>query len=241
MATKASDEKTNEWEEHLDELRRRIIAALVVFSAATLAAFFFSDRIANFLMSPVSGLGVTLYTFSPSEKFMTYLRLAVWTGLVVSAPFFLLQSGAFIWPALRGNERKYAAATLSVVPALFLVGAGLAYRLLAPVVLGFFLSFGSGDAIQPLWGLREYLTLLSGMMIAAGLLLQSPLLLFLSFILGVTTPKKVARLRPHVILLIFFAAAICTPPDVISQIALGVPLYLLFELTLLFGKFLKKD
>jgi sec-independent protein translocase protein TatC len=79
------------------------------------------------------------------------------------------------------------------------------------------------------------------MMIAAGLLLQSPLLLLLSFILGIASPQKVARLRPHIVLLIFFASALCTPPDVISQVALGVPLYLLFELTMLIGKLIGRN
>jgi sec-independent protein translocase protein TatC len=101
----------------------------------------------------------------------------------------------------------------------------------------FFLRFASGDGIQPLWGFREYLAVLYGLMLAAGLLLQTPLLLLCSFALGITTPKKIARFRPHIIFLIFLVAGICTPPDVISQVALGVPLYLLFELTLFIGRF----
>jgi sec-independent protein translocase protein TatC len=111
-----------------------------------------------------------------------------------------------------------------------------AYRLLSPVVLKFFLYFGASESIQPLWGLRQYLATLSSMMIASGLLLQTPLALLLAFASGITTPKKVARFRPHIILVIFLMAAVCTPPDVISQIAMGVPLYLLFELTLLIGR-----
>ncbi|GHV77932.1 hypothetical protein AGMMS49942_27530 [Spirochaetia bacterium] len=108
------------------------------------------------------------------------------------------------------------------------------------MVLRFFLRFAAGDGIQQLWGFREYLTLLYALMLAAGLLLQTPLLLLFSFVLGITTPKKVARFRPHIIFLIFLAAAICTPPDIISQVALGVPLYLLFELTLFIGGFLSR-
>ncbi|MDR1515052.1 MAG: twin-arginine translocase subunit TatC [Synergistaceae bacterium] len=224
------------WEDHLDELRRRVIAVLVVFSASALAAFVFSDNLAAFLMSPVSGLGVKLYTFAPAEKFTAYLRLSVWTGVLMSLPFALLQIGAFVWPALIGNERRYAAAALLLIPLLFISGSALTYKFLAPVVLKFFLSFGASDAVQQLWGFSEYLSMLAALMIASGLLLETPLVLLASFALGILTPKRVSRFRPHIIVALFLIAGICTPPDVISQIALGVPLYLLFELTLLIGR-----
>lgn len=240
--TKAlEDTGRNEWEEHLEELRRRIIAVLVVFFAATSSAFAFSDRIAAFLMAPVAHLGVKLYTFSPPEKFMAYLHLAVWTGMIVTAPFFLLQAGMFVWPALRKGERKYALTALLVAPFLFLGGAVAAYRLFSPMVLGFFLSFASADGVQALWGLREYLGLLSAMMVATGVLLQMPLLLLVLFMTGLVTPGTVARYRPHIILFIFFLAAVCTPPDVVSQVMLGIPLYLLFELTLFVGKLWRRN
>ncbi|MDR1019767.1 MAG: twin-arginine translocase subunit TatC [Synergistaceae bacterium] len=228
--------KEGGWEEHLEELRRRIIAVLAVFSAATLVAFLFSDELAAFLMNPVSDLGVKLYTFAPAEKFMAYMRLAVWTGVIVSLPFSLLQASAFVWPALIGNERVCAVSALFVVPLFFMAGASLAYRFLSPAVLKFFLSFGPSDSVGQLWGLTEYLSMLWALMVASGLLLQMPLALFLAFTLGFVTPKQVSRFRPHVIFVLFLLAGICTPPDVISQIALGVPLYLLFELTLLAGR-----
>lgn len=226
----------NEWTTHLEELRRRIIAVLAVFTVVSIPAFAFSDYLAAFLMAPVADLGVTLYTFNPAEKFIAYLHLAAWTGMVVSSPFCLLQIGLFVWPALRGKERRWTFAALVAVPALFMAGAAAAYYFLSPTVLRFFLRFGPSDGIEPLWGFREYLAMLFALMLAAGLLLQTPLLLLLTFALGITTPKTVARWRPYIVILIFLAAALCTPPDVISQVALGVPLYLLFELTLFIGR-----
>jgi sec-independent protein translocase protein TatC len=230
----------SEWTPHLEELRRRIIAVLGVFTAAALPAFAFSDYLAAFLMAPVSDLDVKLYTFNPAEKFIAYLHLAVWTGALVSAPFCLLQIGLFLWPALRGKERRWTVAALVVVPVLFIAGAAAAYQFLSPAVLRFFLYFGGSDGIQPLWGFREYLAVLYALMLAAGLLLQTPLLLLFAFAVGITTPQTVARFRPHIVFLIFLAAALCTPPDVVSQVALGVPLYLLFELTLFIGRFFAK-
>jgi sec-independent protein translocase protein TatC len=236
MAKAADTGNGTEWTEHLEELRRRVIAVLAVFTVAALGAFAFSGRIAAFLTGPVSDLGVQLYTFNPAEKFMAYLHLAVWTGALVSAPFCLLQAGLFVWPALRGRERSFTLAALIAVPALFIAGAAAAYRFLSPVVLRFFLRFAASDGIRPIWGFREYLALLYALMLAFGLLLQTPLLLLFAFALGLVTPRQAARARPCIIFLIFLAAAICTPPDLISQVALGVPLYLLFELTLFIGR-----
>ena len=90
-----------------------------------------------------------------------------------------------------------------------------------------------------MWGFREYLAMLFSLMAAAGLLLETPLLLLAAFAAGIVSPEKAARARPYIVLLIFLLAALCTPPDVVSQIALGVPLYLLFELTLFAGRFLR--
>jgi sec-independent protein translocase protein TatC len=230
-------EEKESWAEHLEELRRRIIGVLVVFCAASAAAFVFSDFIVTFLTNPVSFHGVKLYTFAPAEKFMAYLEISVWTGAVVSLPFLVAQTGLFIWPALRRGEKKYALAALTVVPALFISGAAAAYKFLAPVVMKFFLDFGGGDTIGQLWSLSGYLKILFGLMMAAGVLLETPLILLGAFALGLTTPRRVARLRPYVVLFIFFLAGVLTPPDVISQIALGVPLYLLFEAALFAGKF----
>ncbi|MDR2552682.1 MAG: twin-arginine translocase subunit TatC [Treponema sp.] len=238
---KKGDSGESEWTEHLEELRRRIIAVLAVFCAAAFAAFVFSPSIAAFLLAPVAEFGVALYTFSPAEKFTAYLNLSVWTGAAAASPFFLLQAGLFVWPALRGRERRCTLAALTAAPVLFLGGAAAAYRFLAPVVMKFFLTFGAFDGIQPLWGFREYLGVLYALMLASGILLEAPLILLLAFAVGILSPAAVARLRAPIIVVIFFAAAVCTPPDVISQLALGIPLYLLFELTLLAGRFLRRN
>ncbi|MDR1873746.1 MAG: twin-arginine translocase subunit TatC, partial [Synergistaceae bacterium] len=204
----------DEWAEHLEELRRRVIAVLVVFFAASVVAFVFSSHIAAFLTAPLARFDVRLYTFAPAEKFMAYLSLSVWTGVLFATPFFCLQTALFLWPGLRGTEHRYAAGALFAVPTLFLLGAALCYRFLAPPVFGFFLSFGLEDGIGALWGLREYLGLLFDLMLASGLLLQMPLALLLLIVAGVVSPGRVARYRPHIVLAIFFLAAVLTPPDV---------------------------
>jgi sec-independent protein translocase protein TatC len=219
----------HDWEPHLEELRKRIISVLIVFSVTALVAFVFSSRIAAFLISPLAAFQVELYTFAPAEKFMAYLHLSVWTGVVCTAPFFCMQTALFLWPGLRGKEHHYASGVIFGAPILFVLGAALCYRFLAPLVFRFFLSFGAGDGVESLWGFKEYLALLFDLMLAAGLLLQMPLALLVLLMLGVVSPESIARYRPHIVLLIFFLAGVLTPPDVVSQIMLGVPLYLLFE------------
>jgi len=231
----------DEWIEHLEELRRRIIAVLIVFFVATVTAFVFSSYIATFLVAPLDAFQVKLYTFAPAEKFMAYMRLSAWTGAVFAAPFFCLQAGLFLWPGLRGNEYRYAIVVLFVVPILFLLGAGLSYRFIAPIVFGFFLHFSAGDGVESLWNFREYLTLLFNLMIAAGLLLQLPLALFALIVTGIVSAARVAYYRPHIIFLIFLVAALVTPPDVMSQVMLAIPIYLLFEGALWLGRVLRRE
>jgi sec-independent protein translocase protein TatC len=207
---------------------------------SVLVSFALSGHIASFLMAPVSNLGVSLHSFSPAEKFMAYLHIAAAAGVVFSSPFLILQAGMFIWPALIGRERRYAVISLLVVPLLFLSGSAAAYIFLAPSALRFFLSFGSGDGVEAMWGFRQYISLLSGLMLASGLLLQMPLITLVLFALGIASPRKAASMRPYIVLLIFFLAGVLTPPDITSQLMLGIPLYLLFEATILLGMLMTK-
>ena len=227
---------------HLTELRRRIVAVLILLFISTAVAFAFSSWIVSFLLAPLDRLDIELYTFAPAEKFMAYMHLSFWTGVIFTLPFFCLQTALFIWPGLRGNEYRYACAALFVVPVLFLLGAALCYLFLAPLVLNFFLFFAEGDGMIPLWGFKQYLSFLFGLMVAGGLLSQGPMVLMVLMATGAVSYKSVARYRCHIIILIFFLAALLTPPDVISQIMLGLPIYLLFEGCLVLGRiFCKKE
>ncbi|MCL2410949.1 MAG: twin-arginine translocase subunit TatC [Treponema sp.] len=231
----------NEWVPHLSELRRRIISILVVILLATITAFIFSSHIVSFLLTPLYHLDVELHTFAPSEKFLAYVHIAFWTGAIFTIPFLCLQIALFVWPALRNKEHRYMLVALLVVPILFILGSALCYYFLAPVILNFFLTFAEGDGMSPIWGFRQYLSLLFGLMLAGGLLLQGPLAVLVLLVAGVVQYKTFARLRPYIILLIFFLAALVTPPDVISQILLGIPLYLLFEGALFLGRIFRKS
>lgn len=225
-------ENSESWADHLEVLRGKIISVLAFFCISAVLLFSFAEVTAAFLLAPLEGLGVSLYYFRPYEKLLTYMRLAFWGGMVLTAPLALVQGWLFIRPALRRNEAKYLLIGGGIVPVLFAAGAAFAYRVIAPLALRFFLAFGEGDSILPLWGFGEYASFLFSLLLASGLVFQAPLLLLALLLSGAVSLRTITRLRPWIILFIGLAAALLTPPDVVSQILLGVPLYLLFELTL---------
>jgi len=225
---------------HLSELRRRIIAVLVVLLITTGITFAFSSHVVTFLLKPLARFEIDLHVFAPADRFLAYLHISFCTGLICTLPFLCLQIAFFIWPGLRVKEKRYAFITLFFVPVLFGLGAALCYLFLAPLALNFFTLFAEGDGMIPLWGFRQYLSLLFGLMVAGGLLSQGPLAVLVLIATGIVSYKTMARLRPYIIFLIFLLAALLTPPDVISQIMIGIPLYLLFEGALFLVRLFRK-
>ncbi len=226
--------------EHLEELRHRILNVLLFFLAAFVLLFLFSEHLVAFLQSPLKGLGLSLYYFKPYEKFLTYMRIAFWGGMILSLPLAILQGSLFVYPALRKNEVRYFLFAVLAAPLLFAAGSAFAYRVIAPMAFRFFLSFSPQDNVLPVWGFGEYASFLFTLMVASGFVFLLPLFILLLIGTGLVPVRTLSRLRPWVIMAIALAAALLTPPDVVSQILLGVPLYLLFEGSLLIGKFLEK-
>ena len=168
------------------------------------------------------------------------MRVAFWGGVILSLPLAILQASLFIYPALRKNEVRFFLFAILAAPLLFALGSAFAYRVIAPLAFRFFLSFSPGDNVLPFWGFGEYASFLFALMVAAGLVFLLPLLLLLLVGTGLVSTRTLSRLRPWVIMAIALAAALLTPPDVVSQILLGVPLYLLFEGSLLLGRILER-
>ena len=226
--------------DHLEELRRRILGVLLFFLAAFVVVFLLSRHLAAFLQAPLQGLGVSLYYFNPYDKFLAYMRLSFWAAILFSAPLAILQAVFFVYPALMKEEARYFLLAAFATPLLFFAGSAFAYGAIAPLALRFFLSFSAGDNILPLWGFAEYLSFLFTRMVAAGIVFLLPLFLLFLIGAGLVRTRTLSRLRPWIIMAIAIAAAVLTPPDVVSQALLGIPLYLLFEGTLLVGKWMGK-
>ncbi|MCX5908881.1 MAG: twin-arginine translocase subunit TatC [Deltaproteobacteria bacterium] len=216
---------------HLEELRKRLIYAFLAIGIAFGICYAFIREIVEFLMAPlVQALpkGSTLVFTAVPEAFFTYLKAAFLAGIFFAAPFALYQIWAFISPGLYEREKKYVLPYIFVSSAFFLAGAIFCYYIFFPVIFRFFLSFASKD-IRPLPAINEYLTFTIKLLLAFGLLFQWPALVFFLARMGVITGKALAKNRKYAILAIFVAAAILTPPDLVSQLLLAAPLLAMYE------------
>src|SRR5690606_10524944 len=226
---------------HLIELRNRLLWVCGVFAVATLACYFYAAGIYGFLTDPLARINTVMprrmiYT-GLTEAFTTYLKVALFAGFFATVPFILWQIWRFVAPGLYGHERRAILPFFVMAPVLFVAGAALAYFFVMPMAWRFFLSF---ETPQPSNGLPivlearvgEYLTLCMTLIMAFGLAFQLPVILGVLGRLGLVTAQALAKWRKWALLVIVVVAAVLTPPDVVSQIALAIPLYCLYEMPL---------
>ena len=226
--------------EHLVELRRRLIwsfAALVVTFAG---CFYFADKIFAFLAQPLvqafpPGEGKLVYT-KLYEAFFVEVRVAFFAAFFVSFPVIANQIWAFVAPGLYGNERKAFLPFLIATPILFTLGGALAYYFVMPTAFHFFLSFQGnlgGIEQEALPSIGDYLSLVMHFILAFGIAFLLPVLLMLLERAGIVTREQLKRGRRYAILVAFVIAAVATPPDVLSQFMLAIPLIVLYEISLI--------
>lgn len=223
--------KASFWE-HLEELRRRIFIMLAVLVLTTVVAFAFSKPIMRLATSPAGG---TLLALSPAEAMTASLKMSLVAGVIASAPVVFIQIWAFIAPGLYRNEKR--GFLIVVLSCLFLFAAGAAFGwfvMLKPT-LALFRSFETG-AIHGSWSVSGYTSFLGTFILLFGVAFQLPLAIMILTRLGIISPGTLGKFRRHAIVAILVIAAILTPPDPVTQIILAVPLYILFELSLLLAR-----
>jgi sec-independent protein translocase protein TatC len=228
--------------DHLIELRKRLMISLAAFFAASIAAYFFAADIYGFLVHPLAEAFPNpehrrlIYT-GLTEAFLAYVKLAVFAGFFLSFPVMAAQLYYFLAPGLYKKEKGTLLPFLLAAPALFVAGAAFAYYAIFPAAWKFFLGFESGGAagglpIQLEARVGDYLNLVMHMIIAFGVSFQLPIILMLLVKSGALTVGSLKAGRRYAIVLIVIVAAFITPPDLFSQIALSVPLYLLYEMSI---------
>ncbi|MED5546282.1 MAG: twin-arginine translocase subunit TatC [Pseudomonadota bacterium] len=226
--------------DHLVELRARLVRAFLAFGVAFGICFYFADDIFGFLVRPLTaafpaGEGKLIYT-KLYEAFFVEVKIAVFAAFFFSFPVIANQIWAFIAPGLYAKEKKAFLPFLIATPILFTMGAALAYYVVMPTAFHFFLGFqgsAGGLKLEALPGTGDYLSLVMQFILAFGISFLLPVLLMLLNRAGIVSRVQAVAARRYVIVGIFIVAAIATPPDVISQVLLAVPLLLLFEGTLL--------
>jgi sec-independent protein translocase protein TatC len=220
--------------EHLRELRGRLIKALISILPGVLVCYELSGPILNFLTRPLMNVmpqGGGLIATGLPETFLIHVKISVWAGLIATSPFWLYQLWAFVAPGLYHRERRAIARLTLATVVLLLAGAAFAYYVVLPIGFTFFLSFGGGDiTILPV--VHEYLSLVMTLLLSFGVAFELPLLLMFLASIGIIDSKKLSRFRPYALVIIATLAAFLTPPDVISQILMSIPMVGLYELSL---------
>lgn len=225
--------------DHLLELRRRLMWCIGALLISFAVCFYFADKIFGFLVVPLTeafgaGNGRLVYT-KLYEAFFVQVKVALFAAFFVSFPIIANQLWAFVAPGLYAKEKRAFLPFLIATPVLFTLGAALAYYVVMPTAFHFFLSFegkSGGLDVEALPSTDSYLSLVMQFILAFGISFLMPVLLMLLNRAGIVTREQLLSMRRYMIVLAFVAAAVLTPPDVVSQLMLAIPLILLYEITL---------
>lgn len=236
--------------EHYIELRIRLIICIITFVVTSVLCFFIADKIYAVLAQPLFAIlgddpNRKLIFTSLTEGFATYIKISFYAGFIVSFPMSAAQLYFFVAPGLYKKEKKVLIPYLISVPILFTLGGVLVYYLVIPTAWKFFISFESlsSSSMPPIVleaKISEYLDLVLELIIGFGLAFQLPIILTLLTRVGVMSSRLLSQYRKYAIILVFILAAIMTPPDVISQVTLALPLMLLYEISIIICKFIEK-
>lgn len=224
--------------QHFAELRRRILWLMAVFVFALIAGWYLSPYLQELLTAPLFKVwpdGELLYT-GIADGLMIRFSLSVLFSIFLTTPFALWQAWAFVSPGLHKAERKIIWPILIMSPILFLIGAAFAFYVLFPFVFGFFIELNQAAPVPAvvLPAVKDYLAFAIGLLKVFGIAFQLPLILVILNRVGILPREKAVKMRRYAIVLIVVVAAVLTPPDVVSQVLLALPMWGLFEISLLF-------
>jgi sec-independent protein translocase protein TatC len=227
--------------DHIEELRWRIIYALIGIVLFTIVAWIFIDPLVDFvLLKPAKDANASLQNLRPFGQLFLYVQVAIIVGIVASLPNIFYQLWQFIAPALKKRERKYILWIVFFSTFCFLAGIAFAYFVMLPLAMKFAAQFGS-EAIKNEFSIEEYMSIIISVMLAAGVVFELPMISFFLSKLGILTPLFMRKYRRHAIVIILILSAILTPgADPVSQVILAVPLVLLYEISIFISKLSSK-
>ena len=219
---------------HLGELRKRLIRSIIAVALAAVISFIFAQQIFHILTLPAKGFD--LIYIEMTEMIGTYMKVCLASGIILAMPYLTYQFMMFISPALTGKEKKYVYMVLPWIAIMFAVGVTFGYFVLIPPAVNFLLTFGS-DIATPQIKIGNYISVITRLLIAIGLVFEMPVLTTLLARIGVITPKWLADRRKAAIILAFILAAIITPTfDPVNQTLVAAPLVVLYEVSIWLAK-----
>ncbi|MCH3949634.1 MAG: twin-arginine translocase subunit TatC [Acidaminococcus sp.] len=215
--------------DHLEALRRTLLSCFAALLVLYPAAYLLTPHLISALIHHAFGSGTQmLHYFGPMDMFRIKLETALILDLMLSFPWMLWQGWKFLMPALYANERRILAGGVLTSSLLFAGGAAFSAICILPLVMQFSFTFASAQ-VQPMLGITNFLTLAGWLMLAFGVMFQTPLCVLFAVSIGFITTEQLRHLRPYVMTVILILAAILTPPDVFSQLMLAIPTWLLYE------------
>ena len=243
--------------QHLDELRRRLFRSIIAIIIFAVVAFFFKDLIFdNIILSPrnsdfisnvmfcklghlvnVSSLCINTHPFQIiniqlAGQFKAHLLVSFVIGLMLAFPFLIYQVWKFVRPALNVKDIKNVNIILISVSTLFAIGVLFGYYLIIPLTINFLSTYQVSTSVLNQISFSSYLSIITGISLATGLVFELPVLIFFLSKIGLVTPQLLKKYRKHAIVIFFILSGIITPPDVFSQVLVAVPLYLLYEISI---------
>jgi len=221
---------------HLEALRSTLMKCLVSVGILMPFMLYFSPKVLNFLIKIlISDNKISLNYFSPMEVFVLQIKIGLLLSVIAAFPYILKQIWNFVLPALYEHERKFIKTCISFSTLLFIFGVLFCMFLILPLIIRFGISF-AGNNIQAVFGISNVINLALWLAFTFGLMFQVPLITYLLIKWDILSYSTISSKRPYVITILLVSAALLTPPDIISQLLLFVPTYLLFELGLIFSK-----
>ncbi len=222
---------------HLVELRSRLIKMFAAVIGIFILLIPFANRIFEVVARPLVEVlpGQQMIATSVTSPLLTPFKLAFFVAILIAMPVVLYQLWAFVAPGLYKKEKRFAFPLLASSVLLFYAGAAFAYFIVFPLVFGFFVKI-TPDDVNMMTDISLYLDFITMVILAFGLAFETPIATVLTVWTGLTTPEKLGKARPYVFLLAFVIGMLLTPPDVISQTLLAIPVYLLYEIGILMSR-----
>lgn len=223
---------------HLTELRDRLLRALLAVLIVFIGLFPFANDIYAFVSEPLRAIlppGATMIATEVASPFLTPFKLTLVAAIFVAIPYVLYQVWSFIAPGMYRHEKRFAIPLLASSVLLFYCGAAFAYFVVFPLVFAFFTSIGPTD-VTIMTDINRYLDFVLKLFFAFGIAFEIPIAAVLLIWAGITTPEALARKRPYIIVGCFVFGMLLTPPDIISQSLLAIPMWILFEFGVFFGR-----